>query len=76
MTKHIAEKLDSVSRALERQNEIAEKQNEIIQNMLNFMQKPENKVLRALGIFGLFVGALGFVNIIDTILRWFTGGGG
>ena len=56
----VAEKLDAINQTLEK--------------ILVVMQKPANKVVNALAVFGLFVGALGLVNIIDTILRWATGG--
>jgi len=58
--KEVAEKLDHINKTLEK--------------ILVVMQKPENKIVKALAVFGLFVGALGLVNIIDTILRWLTGG--
>ena len=67
MTENISEKLDNVSRVLE-------KQNEIIQGMLDIMKKPKNKFVEGVVLFGLFVGALVIVNIIDTISRWFFGG--
>ncbi|MCL2763341.1 MAG: hypothetical protein FWD36_09095 [Treponema sp.] len=56
----VAEKLDNINQTLEK--------------MLMIMDKPENKIVKAFALFGLFVGALGIVNIIDTVLRWFIGG--
>ena len=55
----VAEGLDRINKTLER--------------MLAVMQKPENKLIKALAVVGLFVGALGLVNILDTVLRWFIG---
>ena len=52
-----------------------EKQNEIIQGMLDVMRKPSNKFVDEMIFVGLIVGALSAVNIIDTVLRWFIGGG-
>ena len=64
---NIPEKLDNMSLVIERQNDI-------MQGILNVMQKPHNKFVGGVVLFGLFVGALGIVNVIDTVLRWFSGG--
>jgi hypothetical protein len=56
----VAEKLDNINQTLEK--------------ILLVMNKPENKAVKAFAFFGLFVGALSIVNIIDTVLRWFIGG--
>jgi len=56
----VAEKLDNINQTLEK--------------MLAVINKPENKVVKAFAFFGLFVGALSIVNIIDTVMRWFIGG--
>jgi len=57
---NVAEKLDNINSTLEK--------------MLGVMEKPENRIVKAFAVFGLFVGALSIVNIIDTILKWFIGG--
>ena len=51
-----------------------EKQNEIVQNMLNIMRKPENKVTRVLQTLLLIIGVLGIANIIDVVRNWVIGG--
>ena len=56
----VVEKLDNINQTLEK--------------MLETMQKPENKLIRILGVFGLVVGALGILNAIDIIRNWFIGG--
>jgi len=56
----VAEKLDNINQTLEK--------------MLGVMKKPGNKVVQAVVVFGLFVGALGIVNVIDTVIKWFIGG--
>ena len=56
----VAQKLDNINLTLEK--------------ILAVMNKPENKVVKAFAFFGLFVGALGIVNVIDTVINWFTGG--
>ena len=53
---NVADKLDNINRTLEK--------------MLEVMQKPENKIIRALGIFGLVVGALGILNAVEIIMNW------
>ena len=47
-----------------------EKHNEITQNLLNVLQRPENKFVRILQIIGLGAGALAIFNII----KWVFGG--
>ena len=51
-----------------------EKQNAIIQNMLNVMQKPENKFVRALQMLLLIIGVLGITSVIDVVRNWVLGG--
>jgi len=56
----VVEKLDNINQTLEK--------------MLEAIQKPENKLIRILGVFGLVVGALGILNAIDIIINWLIGG--
>ena len=48
--------------------------NQTLEKILGVMNKPENKIVKIFAFFGLFVGALGIVNIIDTVLQWITRG--
>jgi Mg2+ and Co2+ transporter CorA len=59
----VAEKLNDINQTLERQNQIA-------QNMLDFMKKPENPILKGLTIAGIIAGILGAIQVIDTVLKW------
>ena len=63
----LGEKLDNLNKTLE-------KQNEIIQNILESMPKPGNRLIRILEFAVLFTGALGVLNAIDTIKNWIIGG--
>ncbi|MDR2972870.1 MAG: hypothetical protein LBU83_13255 [Bacteroidales bacterium] len=54
-------------------NKTLEKQNEIIQQMLDYMQKPEHPVVRILTLIGIGAGALGVIHFIDVIVKWFGG---
>ena len=56
----VVEKLDNINQTLEK--------------MLGVMQKPENKLIRALKIIGLSAGALAIFNIIENIVNWIIGG--
>jgi len=56
----VADKLDGINKTLEK--------------ILGVMEKPQHKVVQAVMLVGLFVGALGAVNIVDTVLRWIIGG--
>ena len=56
----VAEKLDDI--------------NQTLGQMLVVMQKPKHRVVQTVMLVGLFVGALGIVNVIDTVLRWVIGG--
>ena len=67
MTDLLGEKLDSLNKTLE-------KQNEIMQNILKAMPKPGNRFTRFLEIVVLLTGALGILNIADMIRRWVIGG--
>jgi len=60
----VAEKLDGINQTLERQNRI-------IQQMVDNMPRPESRFMKMLLIAGATVGALGIIQIIDTILKWF-----
>ena len=66
--------MDSVANELNNIKRTLEKQNEIVQNMLNIMQKPENKFTRVLQMLVLIIGVLGIANIIDIIRNWVLGG--
>ena len=48
--------------------------NKTLEKILNVMEKPENKTVNTLEIVVLVVAALGFINIIDTVLSWVRGG--
>jgi len=56
----ITDKLDNINTTLEK--------------ILNVMNKPENPFLKFLAIAGMFVGVLGIITLIDTIIGWFMGG--
>jgi len=56
----VADKLDSINKTLEK--------------MLAVMDRPRHKIVHIVMLVGLFVAALGIVNIVDTVLRWITGG--
>jgi preprotein translocase subunit Sss1 len=53
----VVEKLDCINQTLEK--------------MLTVMQKPDSRFMRVLLIAGAIVGALGIIQVIDTILKWF-----
>jgi hypothetical protein len=55
----IADKLEGINRTLEK--------------ILATMEKPKNKVVRALEIFTLGVSALGLIYVVDLIKRWVLG---
>ena len=38
------------------------------------MEKPKNKIVQTLEIFGLGVGAIGILYFVDLIRRWILGG--
>ena len=56
----VADKLDRIGKALE---EIRDQ-----------MRKPKDKFSNTLETVVLIVAALGFLNIVDTVVRWFAGG--
>jgi len=56
----VAQKLDSINQTLEQ--------------MLAVMRKPKNRVVQIVMLVGMFVGALGIVNVADTVFRWIIGG--
>jgi len=56
----VADKLDRIGKALE---EICDQ-----------MRKPKDKFSNTLETVVLIVAALGFLNIVDTVVRWFAGG--
>ena len=60
MIEKLAEKLDNINKTLEK--------------ILGVMQKPENKFVQGLRIFGLVVSALGILYFIDMIRSWIIGG--
>ena len=60
MIEKLIEKLDNINQTLER--------------ILSVMQKPENKFVKGLRIFGLVVGALGILYFIDMVRNWIIGG--
>ena len=49
----VAQKLDSINQTLEQ--------------MLAVMRKPKNRVVQIVMLVGMFVGALGIVNVADTV---------
>jgi len=61
------DKLDGISRALERHNEIA-------REMLDVMRKPENRFIGTLKTIVLIVGALGVFSTVEIARRWLAGG--
>jgi len=63
----VVEKLDNINKTLE--NNFSE-HNKIAQKMLDTIQKPESPFFRVLAIVGTIVGILGFVHVIDTIIKW------
>ena len=69
MLKNIVEKLDSVGRALERQNEIVEKLDGINQPLKEIsaaVAKPkDNKFIQVMEIAVLFVSVFGIIQLID-----------
>jgi len=56
----IADRLDAINKTLE--------------IIADAMPKKENRTIRVLKTVVLVGAALGIINIIDTIVRWFTGG--
>ncbi|GHV74289.1 hypothetical protein AGMMS49940_15910 [Spirochaetia bacterium] len=56
----IAKKLDIINKTLE--------------GILETMKKPENRFVKALTIAGAGVGVLGMIHIVDTIIKWISGG--
>ena len=59
---------------MEKVAEKLEKINQTLEKLIDVSKKPENKFIQLVVIVGLFVGALGVVNIIDTVIKWFIGG--
>ena len=53
----VVEKLDCINHTLEK--------------MLAVMRRPDNRFMRVLLIAGAIVGALGIIQVIDTVLKWF-----
>ena len=64
---NVSIELNSIGKALE-------KHNVIIQNILDFMQKPESKVTQMLEKFVLIAGVLGILNAAEIIRIWISGG--
>jgi hypothetical protein len=56
----VVEKLDNINQTLEK--------------MLASMQRPKSRFVWALEMLVLFCGALGIINIVDTIRKWIIGG--
>ena len=56
----VVEKLDNINHTLEK--------------MLTVMQRPKNRVIQILEIFGLGVTALSVLYFVDLIRRWIIGG--
>ncbi|MCL2808607.1 MAG: hypothetical protein FWD24_00935 [Treponema sp.] len=52
----IEEKLDNINKTLEK--------------MLDVMEKPEHRFIKALIIGGMIVSIFGIINEIDTIIKW------
>jgi hypothetical protein len=48
--------------------------NQTLEKMLSVMQKPKNKFIQMLEIFGLGVTALSVLYFVDLIRRWIIGG--
>ena len=44
--------------------------NQTLVKILGVLQKPENKIVRGLEIFGLVVSALSILYFVDMIRRW------
>ena len=63
----IAEKLDEIKQAFD-------KQNEIMQQILSIMPKPADKFTKALERILFTVGILGIVHVIDIVRKWILGG--
>ena len=78
MIKNITEKLDSVGRALERQNEIVEKLDNINQTLKEIsaaVAKPkENSLVKLLEFLVLIGGVTTFLTAADIIRSWILGG--
>ena len=66
--------MDNIANELHGIKETIEKQNVVFQNMLNIMQKPENKFTQVLQMLVLIIGVLGIANVIDIIRNWIIGG--
>jgi len=66
-TSNVSIELNSIGKTLE-------KHNMIVQNILDFMQKPESKVTIMLEKFVLIAGVLGILNAAEIIRIWLTGG--
>ena len=60
----VAEGLDRIGRAFEKQNEI----------LFERMNKPKDRFTSVLEPVVLVAGALGFIHIVDVIRRWVVGG--
>jgi hypothetical protein len=48
--------------------------NVTLEKIYSVMPKPENKAVRALELLVLFAGALGIINAVDVVRKWFIGG--
>jgi len=67
----VNELLNNINKTLETQ---LKQQNEIMQQMLDIMPRPANKINRVLETVVLIAGVLGILNAADIIRRWITGG--
>ena len=58
---------------LDRMNQSFDKHNETVKQMLTVMPRAESKFITILQTVVLVIGALGFINLIDVIIKWIGG---
>ena len=63
---NIAEKLGDINQTLE-------KQYEVVKQMLEIMPRPDSKFITTLQTVVLIIGALGFINLVEVIIKWIGG---
>ena len=62
--------MEEITERLDNINQTLKEQNMIFRGMLDIIPRPESKFTTTLQTVVLIIGALGFVNLVDVIIKW------